>query len=156
MLTGASSLVAPPHSLLNLQRKHSTTHTRTAHDDKRQPAREQPFSKVHAEIYEPHDVRYVFLRGMSLLRWAAVALPFAGVGAAAAWCLSSDAPSQRAASLYLIPLRLSRDVIAASSILGGASRAPCSSSSASLTHINATCPGYAPPPAMHARPSSLA
>ncbi len=81
---------------------------------------------------------------MSLLRRVAIALPFAGVGAAAAWCLSSDAPAQRAASLYLIPLRLSRDVAAASSILAGASRPPDN------THLRydltamASCPLWTP------------
>ena len=79
---------------------------------------------------------------MSLLRRAAIALPFAGVGAAAAWCLQSDAASQRAASLYLIPVRLSRDVIAASSILAGTSwrsdLAPCAIEQlASLTRSKA-------------------
>ena len=61
---------------------------------------------------------------MSLLRWAALAVPIGGIGAAAAWTFSGDAPGQRAASLHLIPVRLARDVRAAASIaLGKSSRA---------------------------------
>ena len=62
---------------------------------------------------------------MSLLRWAALALPIGGIGAAAAWTFSGDAPGQRAASLHLIPVRLARDVRAAASIaLGQSMRCP--------------------------------